>query len=134
MAGGQMQIRTQKFMYNKLLNRKQFVIEVTMPANKGTIPTKDIRAKLQQMYKVADENTISIFGFKYHFGGGKATGFGLIYDRVKDLQKFEPEYRQIRMGLKEAAAITTSRKQRKERKNRAKKARGLKKAKILGKK
>ena len=31
------------------------------------------------------------------FGGGKSTGFGLIYDTVDAAKKFEPKYRLIRV-------------------------------------
>ena len=60
------------------------------------------------------------------FGGGKSTGFGLIYDSIDSAKKFEPKYRLIRNGLAEAPA-NKSRKQIKERKNRTKKLRGKKK-------
>lgn len=64
------------------------------------------------------------------FGGGKTTGFGLIYDSLESAKKFEPTYRLVRNGL--AESVSKSRKQRKERKNRLKKVRGIKKAKIGG--
>ena len=31
------------------------------------------------------------------FGGGKSTGFGVIYDNVDAAKKFEPKYRLIRV-------------------------------------
>jgi small subunit ribosomal protein S24e len=31
------------------------------------------------------------------FGGGKSTGFGLIYDDLKAAKQFEPKYRLIRV-------------------------------------
>lgn len=70
---------------------------------------------------------ISVFGFRTAFGGGKSTGFALIYDSVEAVKKFEPKYRQTRLGLYKVEK--QARKQRKERKNRAKKFRGTKKAK-----
>jgi len=57
------------------------------------------------------------------FGGGKSTGFGLVYDSIDAAKKFEPKYRLIRNGLAEAPANKT-RKQIKELKNRTKKLRG----------
>jgi small subunit ribosomal protein S24e len=33
------------------------------------------------------------------FGGGKSSGFALIYDSVEDAKKFEPKYRLARIGL-----------------------------------
>ncbi|KAL2994161.1 hypothetical protein AAZX31_10G151000 [Glycine max] len=79
------------------------------------------------MYDVKDTNTVFVFKFRTHFGGGKSTGFGLIYDSVENAKKYEPKYRLIRNGLD--TKVEKSRKQMKERKNRAKKIRGVKKTK-----
>ncbi|KAJ1500436.1 Ca(2+)-dependent cysteine protease [Coelomomyces lativittatus] len=83
------------------------------------------------MHKVK-KNLVSCFGFRTQFGGGRSTGFALIYDSEEALKKFEPKYRLARLGFPVEAK--TNRKQRKERKNRAKKVRGKKKAAILSKK
>jgi small subunit ribosomal protein S24e len=85
----------------------------------------ELGERLSKMYDVKDPNCTFVFGLKTQFGGGKSTGFGLIYDNVDAAKKFEPKYRLIRNGL--ATAISKSRKQRKERKNRVKKIRGVKK-------
>ena len=53
------------------------------------------------MYDVSDNACVSLFGFRTQFGGGKSTGFGLIYDSVDAMKKFEPKHRVIRAGLKE---------------------------------
>lgn len=71
-----------------------------------------------------------MLAFWMQFGGGKSSGFGLIYDSLESFKKFEPHHRQVRNGL--AEPISKSRKQRKERKNRLKKIRGTKKSKIGG--
>merc|ERR1712080_428893 len=63
------------------------------------------------------------------FGGGKSTGFALIYDTMDFAKKFEPKYRLLRQGLVEPKT-RGSRKQRKEKKNRTKKVRGIAKAKV----
>jgi len=90
-----------------------------------------IREKIGKMYDAKDLNQVVVFGFKTAFGGGKSTGFGLVYDNLEAVKKFEPKYRLIRNGL--AEAVEKSRKQRKERKNRTKKLRGVKKNKGVGK-
>jgi ribosomal protein S24E len=46
---------------------------------------------------VKDPNCIFVFKFRTHFGGGKSTGFGLIYDNLEAAKKFEPKYRLIRV-------------------------------------
>ncbi|KAJ9547703.1 hypothetical protein OSB04_020246 [Centaurea solstitialis] len=146
-------IRTRKFMTNRLLSRKQFVrfaqrqpllyvIDVLHPGRPNV--SKDIclvfdkigldrtglaelKEKLARMYEVKDPNSIFVFKFRTHFGGGKSTGFGLIYDSVENAKKYEPKYRLVRNGLD--TKVEKSRKQMKERKNRSKKIRGVKKTK-----
>ncbi|KAF3457145.1 hypothetical protein FNV43_RR01802 [Rhamnella rubrinervis] len=119
-------IRTRKFMTNRLLSRKQFVIDVLHPG-RANVSKADLKEKLARMYDVKDPNSIFVFKFRTHFGGGKSSGFGLIYDSVESAKKFEPKHRLIRNGLD--TKVEKSRKQLKERKNRAKKVRGVKKTK-----
>ncbi|KAI8092461.1 40S ribosomal protein S24 [Halteromyces radiatus] len=121
-------IRTRKFLTNRLLQRKQMVVDVIHPGL-ANLSREELREKLAKMYKT-DKEVVSVFGFKTHFGGGRTTGFGLIYDSVEALKKFEPKYRLVRIGLAEAPK--GGRKQRKEKKNRAKKFRGTKKAAASG--
>ena len=82
------------------------------------------------MYDVSDNACVSLFGFRTQFGGGKSTGFGLIYDNIDAMKKFEPKHRLVRAGL--VIKKESSRKQRKERKNRVITKRGLEKLKIGG--
>eukprot|EP01116_Phalansterium_solitarium_P018481 TRINITY_DN48_c0_g1_i1.p1 TRINITY_DN48_c0_g1~~TRINITY_DN48_c0_g1_i1.p1 ORF type:complete len:145 (+),score=54.43 TRINITY_DN48_c0_g1_i1:29-436(+) len=125
---GNVVVRTRKFLTNRLLSRKQMIIDVIHPG-RAPVAKTELRAKIAKMYKVADPQTVQLFGFKSAFGGGKSTGFCLIYDDLRFLKKYEPKYRLRRSGVLPAKE-TTSRKQRKERKNRAKKVRGVKKAKV----
>ncbi|XP_057297803.1 40S ribosomal protein S24-like isoform X2 [Hydractinia symbiolongicarpus] len=121
-------IRTRKFMTNRLLMRRQMVVDVLHPGS-ATVAKSEIREKLARMYK-STADCVMCFGFKTVFGGGKTTGFALVYDNLDYLKKYEPKYRLQRLGLykKEKAP----RKQRKERKNRMKKVRGTAKAKVSG--
>jgi len=86
-----------------------------------------VSEKLAGLYKV-EKGRVVCFGFKTHFGGGRSTGFALIYDSEEAQKKFEPRYRLVRAGLS-TKVEKASRKLRKERKNRAKKFRGTKKVK-----
>ncbi|KAJ3127823.1 ribosomal 40S subunit protein S24B [Nowakowskiella sp. JEL0407] len=119
-------LRTRKFLTNRLLQRKQMVLDVLHPGQ-ANVSKKDLQAKLAKLYN-SDESNVIVFGFRTQFGGGKSTGFALIYDSMDALKKFEPKYRLVRQGL--ADGTRTSRKQRKEKKNRMKKFRGVKKAKL----
>ncbi|CUS13799.1 unnamed protein product [Tuber aestivum] len=121
MSDSQVTLRTRKFIRNALLGRKQMVVLVD-------VSKEDLRTKLSVMYK-ADKNQVSVFGFRTQYGGGRSTGFALIYDSYEALKKFEPHYRLVRFG--EATKIEkASRQQRKQRKNRAKESRGTAKAKM----
>ena len=114
-------------MTNRLLARRQMVVDVLHP-NRPSVAKTEIREKLAKMYKCTPDRVFS-FGFKTNFGGGKTTGFALIYDTMDSAKKFEPKFRLRRQGVIEPAA-KTSRKQKKGRKNRMKKVRGIKKAKV----
>merc|ERR1712003_19969 len=124
---GSVTIRTRKYMTNRLLCRKQMVVDVLHPG-KASVAKADIREKLGKMYNCTADRVFT-FGFKTQFGGGKSTGFALIYDTMDFAKKFEPKYRLVRQGIAEAKA-KVSRKQKKERKNRMKKVRGTAKSKV----
>jgi len=119
-------IRTRKFTTNRLLSRRQFVVDVLHPS-RPPISRAELSEKLAKIYK-ADKARVVPFGFKTHFGGGRSTGFALIYESEETQKKFEPRYRLVRAGLSPKVE-KASRKLRKERKNRAKKFRGTKKSK-----
>lgn len=52
------------------------------------------------MYKTTPD-VVFVFGFKTQFGGGKTTGFGMIYDSLDYAKKNEPKYRlqRVRQSL-----------------------------------
>jgi len=126
MADAVATIRTRKFLTNRLLCRKQMIVDVLHPG-RATVPKTEVREKIARMYKTTPD-VVFAFGFRTQFGGGKTTGFALIYDSLDFAKKFEPKYRLARHGL--VKITRTARKQRKERKNRQKKVRGTKKAKV----
>jgi small subunit ribosomal protein S24e len=121
-------IRTRKFMTNRLLARKQFVVDVLHPGG-ASVKNPDLKERIAKLYKVDNPATIFLFGFKTQFGGGKSTGFCLIYDSVDEAKKFEPKFRLVRNKIVDK--VKSSRKQIKEKKNRAKKQRGKEKVKVL---
>ena len=47
--------------------------------------------------QVQDSSCCLLFGFKVAFGGGRSTGFGMIYDSLVAAKKFEPKYRLTRV-------------------------------------
>jgi small subunit ribosomal protein S24e len=124
-------LRTRKFIRNPLLGRKQMVIDILHP-NRANISKDELRGKLAEMYK-ANKDQVNVFGLQTQYGGGKTTGFALVYDSPEALKKFEPHYRLVRVGF--ASKIEKpSRQQRKQRKNRQKTLRGTAKVKGATKK
>ncbi|KAH8896444.1 putative 40S ribosomal protein S24 [Thozetella sp. PMI_491] len=119
-------LRTRKFLRNPLLGRKQMVVDILHP-NRANISKEELREKISTLYK-ANKEQVSVFGLKTQFGGGKTTGFALVYDSPEAMKKFEPHYRLVRVGLAKKIE-KASRQQRKQRKNRQKTLRGTAKVK-----
>ena len=122
MSDTPVQIRTRKFIRNAVLQRRQFVIDIIHPG-RANVAKSELQEKLASMFKVDDVSTIILFGFRTVFGGGKSTGFALVYDSLDAAKKFEPKYRLARNGL--MPGREGSRKQIKEKKNRDLKVWGL---------
>jgi len=78
-------------MTNRLLARRQMVVDVLHPG-KASLPKTEIREKLAKLYKTTSD-VVFCFGFKTAFGGGRSSGFALIYDSLDVAKKFEPKYR-----------------------------------------
>ena len=88
-------IRTRKFITNRLLARRQFVVDVLHPS-RPNVPKSELAEQLAKMYK-SDKARVVPFGFRTAFGGGRSTGFALIYDDEASQLKFEPKHRLIRV-------------------------------------
>ena len=123
---GSVTIRTRKYISNPLLGRKQMVVDILHPGQPN-ISKDNLREKLAKLY-TAGKDQVNVFGLRTQFGGGKTTGFALIYDSPEATKKFEPHYRLVRIGLG-TKVEKPSRQQRKQRKNRQKTLRGTAKTK-----
>uniref|UniRef100_A0A7S0CKP2 40S ribosomal protein S24 n=2 Tax=Proboscia inermis TaxID=420281 RepID=A0A7S0CKP2_9STRA len=113
-------VKTRKFQRNPLLSRRQMIVDIIHPG-RANVPRSELQDVIGGMHK-ADPKLTILFGFRTKFGGGRSTGFCLIYDNQDAVLKFEPKYRQIRQGI--LAKKETSRKAMKEAKNKGKKIRG----------
>ncbi|CAL5321748.1 unnamed protein product [Camellia sinensis] len=71
------------------------IIDVLHPG-RPNVSKAELKEKLSRMYEVKDPNAIFVFKLRTHFGGGKSTDFGLIYDSVENAKKYEPKYHQER--------------------------------------
>merc|ERR1711908_85500 len=123
MSSGSVTVRPRKLMTNRLLSRRQMVIDILHPDQ----PTPD-KATLRKLicehlskakHAKADPDATVVFGMRTDYGGGKSTGFCLVYDSTDAAKKIELD----------EVVTRTARKQRKEKKNREKKFRGTRKEK-----
>ena len=73
-----------------------FYSDVLHP-NRANVSKDELRQKLAELYK-ANKDQVSCFGFRTQYGGGKSTGFALIYESHEAMKKFEPHYRLVRYG------------------------------------
>ncbi len=71
------------------------VVDVLHPGKPSPKKT-ELREKLARMYKTTAD-VVFCFGFRTVFGGGKSTGFALIYDTLDFAKKFEPKFRLARV-------------------------------------
>ena len=90
-------IRTRKFITNRLLARRQMVLDVLHPG-RANVSKTELAEKLASVYKAEKEQVVT-FGLRTYFGGGRTTGFALIYDDKTSQRKFEPRYRLVRVGI-----------------------------------
>jgi small subunit ribosomal protein S24e len=96
------------------------IVDVIHPG-RANVAKSELCDLLAGMYK-ADTKLTLLFGFRTKFGGGKSTGFCVIYDNEESMIKFEPKHRLVRKGVTEKKE--KSRKAIKEAKNKGKKIRG----------
>ncbi|KAJ6231827.1 40S ribosomal protein S24 [Anaeramoeba flamelloides] len=118
---GTVTVRTRRVMSNILLRRKQMIIDILHPGL-ANVSKEELRQRVGRMYHLKDPKCVQLFGFKTVYGGGRSSGFCLIYDDAESMMKFEPKYRLIRLGL--LVKPETNRRAKKDRKNKGKKFRG----------
>ena len=76
-----------------------YTVQYTFPNQSHNVAIQiELREILAKMYKTTSD-VIVCFGFRTAFGGGKSTGFALIYDSKDFMMKNEPKYRLARVSL-----------------------------------
>lgn len=72
------------------------VLDVIHPA-RPNVSRAELCEKLAAMYKAPKEQCV-VFGMRTAFGGGRSTGFALVYDS-RESMKFEPKFRLVRVSI-----------------------------------
>lgn len=63
----------------------------------GGVSKAQLKEKLAKQLKVK-EDCITIYGLQARFGGGRSTGFALIYDNLDLLKKFDSKKQQLKVS------------------------------------
>merc|ERR1712216_599054 len=99
---GTITIRPRKFLTNRLLQRRQMILDVHHP--RMATPDKDTLKNMIAEYlskakghKASPEATV-LFGMKTKFGGDRSSCFALVYDSVDAAKQFEPKHRLVSSG------------------------------------
>ena len=79
-------IRPRKLKINKLLARRELVLEV-FHEGKPNVSQADLKQLISNKFKWDPKNLV-IFGFRTAFGGHRSTGFCLAYDNQQSLVKY----------------------------------------------
>eukprot|EP00826_Nyctotherus_ovalis_P000356 TRINITY_DN0_c3893_g1_i1.p2 TRINITY_DN0_c3893_g1~~TRINITY_DN0_c3893_g1_i1.p2 ORF type:complete len:154 (+),score=63.52 TRINITY_DN0_c3893_g1_i1:36-464(+) len=114
-----------RVMKNPVLNRKQMALEILHP-KRANVSKEELEARLAESFK-AKKSCCVVYGLKAKFGGGRSTGFALIYDSEDYRKKFETIPRLRKMGLKDKPGM--ARKMKKSLRVKRKKVRGTEKSK-----
>lgn len=93
-------------MNNRLLNRRQCVLEVLHPTRPSVSKIKLLNL-LAILFKM-DRRRIVIFGLRTPFGGGRSTGYLLLYDDEASQKRFEPKHRLIEVRDNKFLLISTT--------------------------
>lgn len=64
--------------------------------SRANVSKAELQEKIAAIYKTQKDRVVT-FGLRTQFGGGRTTGFALIYDDEASQRKFEPKYRLIRV-------------------------------------
>mmetsp|Transcript_1908 Transcript_1908/g.2109 ORF Transcript_1908/g.2109 Transcript_1908/m.2109 type:complete len:137 (-) Transcript_1908:76-486(-) len=118
-------IRAKKIKKNKLLLRRQMVIDVIHPG-KDCITKAKLQDALGEMFECKDSKQVVLYGTRHAYGGGRSTCMCLIYETIAAAKQFEPKFRLARVGLA-TVDHSTNRKSYKERRHKRKKLKGIKK-------
>lgn len=76
----------------------------------------DVKTAVCQSFKLKDPKLVVLYGFESRIGGNVSEGFCCVYKNMEALKVAEPEYNQIRLGIKDKKK-PMSRKQIKTTKN-----------------
>ena len=97
--------------------RRRFQIHVLHPG-RGNLSKPEIQKEIGKKFGITGTQQIFIYGF--HMYGQRSSGFGLVYDKLEDAIKYEPNHRLVKNGIRDLGKKTQKNTEKK-----AKKIRGV---------
>ena len=97
--------------------RRRFQIHVLYPG-RGNLSIPKIQKKIGNKFGITDTQKIFIYGFCTY--GQRSPGFGLVYEKLEDAIKYEPNHRLLKNRIHDVGSNT-----QKNIDKRAKKIRGV---------
>ena len=85
-----------KHLIDEVRLRRRFQINVLHPG-RGNIFKPEIHKEIGKKFNIFDTQTIFIYGFRTY--GQRSSSFGLIYDKLEDAIKYEPNHMFLKTGI-----------------------------------
>ena len=106
-----------KHLIDKPRLRRWFQINVLHP-RRGNVSKPEIQKEIGKKFNITDTQKIFIYFFCTY--GQRSSGFGLVYDKLEDAIKYEPNHRLLKNRIHDVGSNT-----QKNIDKRAKKIRGV---------
>lgn len=81
------------------------ILDVLHPG-RPNVAKSELMEKLGGMYE-SEKNRVVVFGLRTQFGGGRSTGFALIYDSEEAQKKFDAKHRLVRVCIHALIFLST---------------------------
>ena len=83
--------------------RRRFQIHV-LHRRRGNLSKPEIQKEIGKKFGITGTQQIFIYGF--HTYGQRYSGFGLVYDKLEDAIKYEPNHRLVKNGIRDLGKNT----------------------------
>ena len=94
--------------------RCRFQIHVLHPG-RGNLSKPEIQKEIGKKFGITGTQQIFIYGFRTY--GQISSGFGLVYDKLEDAIKYEPNHRLVKNGIRDLSKKTQKNTEKKSKEN-----------------
>ena len=93
--------------------RRRFQIHILHPG-RGNLSKPEIQKEIGKKFGITGTQQIFIYGFRTY--GQISSGFGLVYEKLEDVIKYEPNHRLVKNGIRDLGKKTQKNTEKKEKK------------------